>query len=139
MIENITTVASGDQPDPDDTGDTTTASVTVNRQADLSITKTNTPGENGEVDQSDDSVISGSSVTYTITVTNNGPDSTTGAVVTDATDSGLSCTGTDAVTITGDGIPAGSFTIADLAGAGIALGQLENGEAAVLTYSCEVD
>ena len=113
----------------------TVASVT----ADLSITKTNTAGVNGEVDQAADTLTSGTTTTYTLTVTNNGPDAVTGGVVTDVVGAGLTCAGTDPVTITGDGVPAGSFTIADLTGAGVTLAELLDTQSAVLTYSCTVD
>jgi len=115
-------------------------SVTVEMpQADLSITKTNTPGVNGGVDQADDTVTSGQMTTYTIVVTNNGPDSVTGAVVTDTPSGDLTCPGTNAVTISGDGVPTGTFTIADLTGAGISLENLDDGQSTTLTYSCEVN
>lgn len=115
-------------------------SVTVSSpKADLSITKTNTPGVNTELDQAADTLISGSVTTYTLTVTNNGPDSVDGVVVSDVVGSGLTCTGTDPVTLAGNGVPAGSHTIADLTGAGITLGRLENTESTVLSYSCIVN
>ncbi len=116
-----------------------TVTVVVEPTVDLAITKTNTPGQNGEVDQSNDTVTSGSATTYTVIVTNNGPDSVTGAVVTDAPGSGITCPGTNAVMISGSGVPAGSFTIADLTGSGITLGTLANGESAILTFSCQVN
>ena len=106
---------------------------------DLVLTKTNTPGVNGEVDQANDTVTSGANTTYTIRVTNVGPDDADGAVVTDAAGAGLACSSTAPVTITGDGVPAGSFTFADLSGGGITLGTLSNGQTAVLTYSCQVN
>ncbi len=138
-IENITTAAIGDQPDPTDDGNDLTESVTVLSRADLSITKTNTPGENSEVDQTDDTVTSGSTSTYTIRVTNNGPDSITGAVVRDAPGAGLTCNASDPVTLSGDGVPAGTFSIADLTGSGITLGNLDDGQTAIISYSCEVN
>lgn len=107
--------------------------------ADLSISKTNTPGINGEVDQTNDTVTSGQNSTYTLVATNNGPDSVTGAVVKDTPTSGLTCAGTNTVSLAGDGVPAGTFTIADLTGAGIALGTLTDGQSTTLTFSCEVN
>ena len=79
--------------------------------ADFTITKTNTPGVNGDVDQTDDTLNSGDMTTYSITVTNNGPDSVADALVTDSIVEGLTCAASDSVTITGDGVPTGSFTI----------------------------
>ena len=107
--------------------------------ADLSITKTNTPGVNNEIDQAADTLTTGDMTTYTITVVNNGPDSVTGAVVTDTVVEGLTCTGTDVVTLSGDGVPTGSFTIADLTGAGITLETLADGQSVTITYTCEVN
>jgi uncharacterized repeat protein (TIGR01451 family) len=115
-----------------------TITVTISPTADLSITKTNTPGLNGEVDQTDDTVISGSTTTYTLVVTNNGPDAVTGAVVNDSPGSGITCPPGNAVTITGSGVPTGSFTVANLT-SGIALGTLADGESATLSFSCTVN
>ena len=106
--------------------------------ADLLITKTNTPGVNGNVDQASDSVNSGGTTTYTLTVINNGPDMVTGALVTDTPGSGLTCPATNAVTVAINGVPFGSFTVADLTGAGITLSALGNGESAVLSVTCNV-
>lgn len=119
--------------------DTAIATIVVTALADLSITKTNTPGVNGEIDQANDTVTTGSTTNYTIVVTNNGPDSVTGAVVTDTPTAGITCPATNAVTITGNGVPAGSFTFNDLANGGIALGTLDDGQSATLTYSCTVN
>ena len=107
--------------------------------ADLAITKTNTPGMNNNIDQTNDILISGSATNYTIVVTNNGPDTLTGMVVTDSPGSGLACSAGDPVTITGNGVPSGSFTIADLTGLGITLGALAIGEATTISYSCTVN
>ena len=118
---------------------TATVSVTVAASADLSVTKTNTPGVNGEADQASDSVVTGTSTTYTIVVTNNGPDAITGALVKDTVGSGLTCVAGDPVTISGDGVPSGSFTIGDLTGAGITLDALTDGQSTTISYSCEVN
>ncbi|KAB8189110.1 DUF11 domain-containing protein [Lysobacter maris] len=107
------------------------------RQADLTISKTNTPAA-GPDDQAGDTLVAGTTTTYTLAVTNNGPDAVDGAVVTDTPVAGLNCPAGNAVTITGAGVPAGSFTVADLTGAGIALGALAVGETAVLSFNCNV-
>ncbi len=138
-ITNTTTAADGDETDPTTVGDDLQEAIVVSRSVDLIITKTNTPGVNGEVDQTNDSVTSGSTTSYTITVTNNGPDSVSGALVSDSPTSGITCSGSDPVTITGSGVPTGSFTIADLTGTGITLDTLANGESTTLTYSCTVN
>ena len=109
---------------------TVSDSITVNQpQVDLVITKSNGATE----------LISGSTTTYTVTVTNNGPDPVTGAVVTDAPGAGITCSGAAVVNITGDGVPAGSYTFSNLTGAGIALGTLSNGQTTILSYSCQVN
>lgn len=112
-----------------DTNDSATATVTVQGTADLRVTKSD--GVN--------SVTTGSTVTYTVVVTNTGPDPVTGAVVTDVVGARLNCLASNAVTITGSGVPGGSFTIANLTGAGITLGTLNSGQSATLTYSCQVN
>lgn len=108
--------------------------------ADLTITKTNTPGVNGDVDQPADTVAQGSPTTYTIKVTNNGPASVTGAIVKDTAVSGLACPVGNAVTCTGTGCPAGPITIANLQ-SGLTLGTLTAtapGNTVSLVFSCNV-
>lgn len=112
-----------------DSNDSATATVTVQGTADLQVTKSN--GVN--------IVTSGNTVTYSVVVTNTGPDPVTGAMVTDVVGAGLTCPASNPVTITGSGVPGGSFTITDLTGAGIALGTLNTGQSATLTYSCQVN
>ncbi len=121
----ITNTASATDYVAGDSNDSQAATVTVQGSADLRVVKTNGVS----------SSFSGSTVTYTVTVTNAGPDPVTGAVVTDVVGAGLTCPASNTVTITGSG----SFTIANLTGAGIALGTLTTGQEAVLTYSCQVN
>jgi uncharacterized repeat protein (TIGR01451 family) len=90
-------------------------------------------------DNSVTTVSSGNTVTYVMIVTNNGPDSVAGAIVTDIPGAGLTCPASNPVNITGPGAPVGAFTIADLIGSGIVLGTLGNGQTATLTYSCQVN
>ena len=124
-------------PPPGGTANNTASVEVVPRCADLSISKTNTPAS-GPDDLSDDTVSSGSQTTYTVVVTNDGTSAVTGAVVRDAPVAGLDCPAGDPVTISGDGVPAGSFTIADLTGAGIVLGTLDGGRSATLVFTCTV-
>ncbi|MBV7264999.1 DUF11 domain-containing protein [Erythrobacter ani] len=109
--------------------DSAVATITVSPQVDLAIVKSNGVDE----------VFSGSTTTYTLTVTNNGPDEAVGPLVTDAPGAGISCDPGAVVTITGDGAPAGSFAFSDLSGTGITLGTLDNGQSATLSYSCQVN
>ena len=125
-IANTATVVDYVTGDSNDNG---SASVTVSPSANLSIVKSNGVS----------TVVSGSTVTYSVVVTNNGPDSTTGAVVTDLVGPGITCPAGNLVTITGSGVPAGSFTIANLTGAGITLATLANGQSATLSYACQVN
>jgi uncharacterized repeat protein (TIGR01451 family) len=108
---------------------TATASVTVAPSVDLVVAKSNATS----------AVVSGDSTTYTLTVTNNGPDAAIGAVATDTPGAGITCPAANPVTISGNGVPAGSFTIANLTGAGITLGTLASGQSATLSYSCQVN
>ncbi|MEP5937556.1 MAG: DUF11 domain-containing protein [Erythrobacter sp.] len=138
-ITNTTSAASGDQLDPSTVGDDLTEAVVIIPQVDLDLTKTNTPGVNGDVDQTNDGVTTGGTTTYSVSVTNTGPDPAIGAVVTDTPGSGITCDASAPVTITGDGVPAGTFTFADLSGSGITLGTLITGQKATLTYTCNVN
>ena len=74
-------------------GDDLTCTLTNTRNAitDLVLTKTNSPGVNGNIDQPADTVISGAASNYTITVTNNGPDGANGAVITDPAPTNQTC------------------------------------------------
>jgi uncharacterized repeat protein (TIGR01451 family) len=108
---------------------TNVATVTVNPSFDLQIAKSNGVSQ----------VFSGSTTTYTLTITNNGPDSATGATVKDVPGAGLTCPVGNAVTITGAGAPGGSWTIGDLIGPGIVLGTIGNGQNVTVTYSCQVN
>ena len=96
-ITNVAQVAAADQDDPDSTpgnnapaeDDQDTATLTVTPAADLSLTKT--------VDDATPNV--GDTVTFTVTLTNDGPDTGTGIEVTDTLSAGLSFVG--AATATG--------------------------------------
>ena len=77
-VNNIATITASDQYDPDDTNDEDNQLVTP-QQSDLAIAKA--------VDNATPNV--GDNVTFTITVTNNGPDAATGVQVTDQLPAGL--------------------------------------------------
>jgi uncharacterized repeat protein (TIGR01451 family) len=119
---------------------TNTGPVTAN----LSITKTNTPGVNNNVDQANDVVVMNATTSYTVVVTNTGPDAVSGAVVTDAPGAGLNCPTTNPVacssTASPSACPVGALTIASLQG-GVTLGNLPataGGNAVTLSFSCTV-
>lgn len=114
---------------------------TRNRQADLRLTKTNTPGVNGEVDQPGDTLVSGTVTTYTLTVTNLGPDAADGAVLTDPAPTGLTCTSA-ACTAAGGAVcpaPTGAVLVAALQGAGATIPTLPNGGSVAIALTCTVD
>lgn len=118
---------------------TASASFTV-ACADLSLTKTNTPGVNGNVDQAADTVVSGTSTTYSIIVSNAGPAAANGAVVTDPAPAGLACT-TASCTGTGGAVcpvATGAALVTALQGSGAVIPTLPAGGAATFLVSCQV-
>ena len=112
--------------------------------ANLSITKTNTPGVNGEVDQAGDTVVSGANTVYTIVVANDGPDSANGAVISDPATPGLSCLSVVCDGLSGAACPGGAVNatgivvpVASLQG-GVPIPTLPNGGRARFTLTCLV-
>ena len=71
-LSNTATV-SGNQPDSNPSNNTSTAITTVTTQTDLAIVKTGAPNP----------VVAGNNLTYTLTVTNNGPSTATGVTISD--------------------------------------------------------
>jgi uncharacterized repeat protein (TIGR01451 family) len=119
---------------------TCTLTNTRNNQADLRVTKTNTPGVNGEVDQAADTVVSGAAANYTIVVTNLGPDSANGSVLTDPAPTNLTCT-TASCTATGGAacpVATGAALVTALQGAGAPIPTMPNGGAITVTLTCTV-
>ncbi|TXI51034.1 MAG: DUF11 domain-containing protein [Lysobacter sp.] len=111
------------------------------RSADLRLTKTNTPGANGDVDQLADTVISGTTIGYSITVSNLGPDAADGALVTDPAPTGLTCT-TAACTAAGGAtcpVATGAALVTALQGAGAAIPTLPNGGSVTIVLTCTVN
>lgn len=108
--------------------------------ADLILTKTNTPGINGELDQATDTVTSGGASTYTITATNLGPDAANGAVVTDPAPSNLICATATCVAASGAVCPAqtGAALITALQGAGATIPVLPVGGRVSFVLTCTV-
>lgn len=68
-----TAEVTGDLPDPDMSDNTATEETTIVRQADLSIAKTGDP----------DPAVAGDSLTYSLTVSNDGPSDASGVTITD--------------------------------------------------------
>lgn len=108
--------------------------------ADLVLTKTNTPGVNGNVDQAADTVVSGAPSNYAITVTNNGPDAADGAVVTDPVPTNLTCTTATCSAAGGAACPAqtGAALVTALQGAGAIVPTLPNAGSVTFTLNCTV-
>jgi uncharacterized repeat protein (TIGR01451 family) len=79
--EEITNMAEvrANEPDPDLADNTATATTQVNPAADLEVSKGDDP----------DPVIAGENLTYTLTVTNNGPSKATNIVLTDTLPGGV--------------------------------------------------
>ncbi len=124
-------------------GDDLTCTLTNvrNNQADLRLTKTNTPGVNGEVDQAADTAVSGASANYSIVVTNLGPDAANGSVVTDPVPTNLTCT-TASCTAAGGAacpVPTGAALVVALQGAGATIPTLPLNGAVTITLSCTVE
>lgn len=130
---NVTAVAGDDL--------TCTFTNTRNAAADLRLTKTNTPGVNGEVDQAADTVVSGTARAYTVTVTNLGPDAANGAIITDPAPSNLTCATATCAAAGGAAcpVPTGAALVAALQGAGATVPTLPNGGAVVITLNCTVN
>ena len=118
-----------------------TASVDVTpRCTDLLISKTNTTAS-GATDQASDTVTSGNPTTYILRVENKGA-AVTGAVIQDTPDTaGLTCPGTAVVTCTGSSAsicPSATYTVANLTGSGIVLGNFPSNATATLSFTCTV-
>src|SRR2546430_1726752 len=78
-ISNTASTTSG-VFDPDTSDNTATELTTVNTSANLALTKSDSP----------DPVLAGTNITYTLTVTNNGPSDATGVSLSDAIPAGTS-------------------------------------------------
>ena len=114
-ITNNATIT-GQQTDPTPGNNNASATTTVNPAADLAITKTAAPNP-AQLNQN---------VTFTITVTNNGPSSATGVSVTDTLTAGLTLVGTPT---TSQGTCSGTTTIT------CALGTLANAGTATISIT----
>lgn len=110
-------------------------------RADLVLTKTNTPGANAEQDQTADTLVSGTTTAYVLTVVNQGPDSADGAVLRDPPGTGLSCA-TAACTANGGAacFPlTGAPLMTALQTTGVAIPVLPAGGSASVMVQCQVE
>lgn len=106
--------------------------------ADISVTKTNTPGINGNVDQTADTVARGSSVNYAIVVSNAGPNAANGTVLRDPLPTNLTCTAVSCGSATG-GAVCPAVTVAALQSAGgITIATLPSSSSLTFTMTCTV-
>ncbi|MEO8365769.1 MAG: hypothetical protein ABI538_06125 [Pseudoxanthomonas sp.] len=111
--------------------------------ANLSITKTNTPGVSGDIDQASDTVVKGADTTYSLVVRNNGPAAANGASVRDTPAAGLSCGTATCAAAGASQCPAATGTTLATAlqsGAGVAIPLLPAGAANTVTFTltCQV-
>jgi uncharacterized repeat protein (TIGR01451 family) len=97
-ITNNVTVSS-DTPDPDGNNNDTSEDTAVNTEADLSVTKSDSP----------DPVDAGQNLTYTIMVSNAGPSDAQNVVVTDTLPAGVTFVSTNGCQNDPNGIPACTF------------------------------
>ncbi|WP_226470549.1 prealbumin-like fold domain-containing protein [Luteimonas panaciterrae] len=108
------------------------------RLSNLAISKTNTPAS-GPNDQPADTVTRGATVTYSIVVSNGGPQSSDGAVLRDPTPTGVSCT-TVACSVTSGGAtcPApASLTVANLqSSGGVAIPSMPANSSLTFSLTC---
>jgi uncharacterized repeat protein (TIGR01451 family) len=114
---------------------------TRNPLADLRLTKTNTPGANGEVDQAADTVVSGATTTYALTVSNFGPDAANGSVLSDPAPTGLTCATASCTAAGGASCPVatGAALVTELQEGGATIPLLPAGGSVTVTLSCTVD
>jgi uncharacterized repeat protein (TIGR01451 family) len=113
------------------TDNTSTVSTTMNCAASLVIAKTDSKAITS----------SGSTNNYVVTLTNNGPSSADGSVITDVVGAGLTCPAANLVTCTpagGAACLAGPFNIGNLTGVGITIPTLPATGSVQLAYTCTV-
>lgn len=129
-ITNTATIPAGSGGDISTTNNSSSTSTTLKVPTDLSITKTD-----GAT-----TAVTGSVVTYTLTVANSGAYSVTGAMVKDTPGAGLTCPTANTVSCSGTGCPAGPITNnALMTGSGIAMGAMTAGSSATLAVTCNVN
>ena len=127
-------------------GNTGTAAVcryTNSRRASgLVITKTNTPGANGDIDQASDTVTRGSTTNYSIVAANTGPDAADGARLRDPASTGLTCTTATCAVTTGTATcPAATgaaLATALQSATGVAIPALSANSSITVTLTCTV-
>ncbi|MBB1089008.1 DUF11 domain-containing protein [Lysobacter sp. SG-8] len=120
-------------------GDSFGLGVSVPLVADLSITNTNTPGVNNDVDQAADTVVAGEPVTYTLVVRNGGPDVGDGAVLRNPAPTGVDCLSVTCDGATGGAACPGGLSVAALqSAAGVTLATLPPSSSLTFSLGCTV-
>lgn len=126
---NTATVACNCEASAPSTNNTGTDSVVVQPSLNLGITKTN----------SVTSLLSGQTLTYDITIGNQGPGDAGGAVVTDPAVAGLSCTAVTCAVGSGAGVcPPAPISLTAFQGAGVSIPGLPANASVVFSLSCSV-
>jgi uncharacterized repeat protein (TIGR01451 family) len=119
-------VVTSTTPDPSNSNNTATSTATVSGvvQADVGVTKTDSP----------DPVLVGTDLTYTITVTNNGPDPAANVVATDSLPTGTTFQSCNSTVGSCTGPPVGSSGVATAN-----IGTLPNAGTAIVTLVVNVN
>ena len=119
-VTNVTTAATGDQPDPTTVGDDLTEAVVIENLADLVTEKTLLSGN--------PTPLEGESVTFQIVVTNNGAAQATGVSLIDQLPAGITFTGSSVTQGTFNGVT-GLWNI----------GTINEGADAIITLTGTID
>jgi uncharacterized repeat protein (TIGR01451 family) len=106
--------------------------------ANLSLTKTNSPGVNNNIDQAGDTVARGEDTTYAITVSNAGPAAANGTVVRDPAAVGLDCTAVTCTVTSGAAVCPAVSVGALQSTAGVTIATLPAASALTFTLTCRV-
>lgn len=110
--------------------------------ANVAVTKTNTPGVNGNVDQAADAINEGATTVYTIVVSNSGPQAANGALLQDPATPGLTCSTVVCSAAGGAACPGGAVNgagvVVPLASlrSGVAIPTLPNGGSVTVLLTC---
>lgn len=136
-------VLSGDSLTVGNSGNPVVCTYTNTRRiSGLQITKTNTPGVNGDIDQPSDTVTRGASTTYSIVAANTGPDAADGARLRDPAPTGLTCTTATCAVTTGTATcPAATgpaLATALQSATGVAIPALSANSSITVTLTCTV-
>jgi uncharacterized repeat protein (TIGR01451 family) len=121
-----------------DSGEVEDALVQILPTANVSVTKTNTPGS-GPTDQGSDTVTRGTAINYSIVVSNAGPSAANGSVLHDPAPTGLTCTAVTCGSQTG-GAVCPAVTVAALqSAAGVTIATLPANSSLTFTLTCTVN